>query len=146
MQAAVRGAAGQYKVKSCDDICVETGAISRSALTRYRKTPAAGARLSLLYLFGQDARTPVSQGVAAALLGHFWHVYKLQPCFAPRRDSLATLALGLCGWHRHGHVCMFRGTRMTLLQRAVLDEEAEFKYLAARFRDGEALQSEARNS
>ena len=117
---------------------------SRSALSRYRVSPGAGTCSSLEYLYGQDFCT--NSTLAEAFLVHFWHQLKEQPCFVSKKDSLASLALCLCGWHRHRHKCSRAGKTMTVLQRAVLDVENEFISLSARFRDGETLDSEARSA
>ena len=142
ISAALGGVAGQYHLKLCDDVWVESGAISRNALSFYRVCKGAGTYLSLQYLYGQRNGSSVPTRVAQDLLQHLFHQYKQNGAFVHKKESIATLSLGLCCWHRHRSFCSYGGKRMTVLERAGDCEEDELRQLAARIHQGETLDSE----
>ena len=92
------GVLGSYRRKNLYDIWVEVNAISKHALRSYPVAAGSGTSESLKILYGISG--PVSESVLRKLLVHLFHRVRRSSAFRAEKDSLASIALTLCGWYR----------------------------------------------
>ena len=106
------------------DIWVEVNAISKHALRYYPVAAGSGTSESLKILYGLSGA--VSESVLRKLLVHLFHRVRRTSAFRAEKDSLATISLTLCGWHRSKQEVRHEGVRMSGLARAIQIEEQEY--------------------
>ena len=118
LQNSFPGAVGTYRRKTNYDIWVAGRYVTPRAMSSYPVAAPSGTADSLRKLYGVTTK---SEKVLSKLLVHLFH-----RCSPTREDSLATLSLNLCGWHRSLKRCSYDGRTMSLLSRAIAQEEKEF--------------------
>ena len=114
------GAFGTYRQKNNMDLWVAVGALSREAINFWPVASGSGTWKSLAYLYGTKIQ---SEDHASDLLRDLYHKVRQCGSFSTRADTIATVALNLCGWHRTSYTCSLRGCTVTGLDRAIDDEE-----------------------
>ena len=117
-----------YRRKNNYDVMVATEHLRSSALDDYPVEKICGPSLSLRYLYGVQG-TKGSESGMSSLLNHLLHQIRKTSVYSSKKDSQATLSLTLCGWHRSKVVVVYDGKRVTELDRAILQEEAEYREL-----------------
>ena len=133
LKGELPGVFGAYRRKNHHDMMVAAGAIRREVLCSYPVAAGSGTACSLAALYGLPN---VSEKLGAELLCHLWHVFKKTSDMSNKQDSLSTLSLNLCGWHRFKQKNLYyNGERMDGLQRAIAMEEAEYLELLHLFRE-----------
>lgn len=135
LQKQFPGALGTYRRKNQYDLWVEAQALSKHALRSYPVAAASGTAASLKLLYGIPDAKRVGEPVLRKLLVHMFHQVKKTDAFAPNTDSLATLSITLCGWHRSKQNVQHDGTHMSGLARAIALEEKEYLDIHQDLRD-----------
>ena len=100
LQAQCPGAMGTYRRHHNYDIWVEAKAISKNALRSYPVAQQSGTASSLKVIYGIPSKKALSESMLRQLLVHLYHQVRSTDGFSHRSDSLATMTLTLCGWHR----------------------------------------------
>jgi hypothetical protein len=118
LQVGFPGALGPYRRKNIYDVLIASRWIAPAACSSYPVAPHSGTASSLGELYGVKACSRVN---LAKLLVHFSHQLK-----TTRADSLASCSLVLCGWERSKKMCSYEKKRMTMLDRAIIQEEREY--------------------
>ena len=126
------GALGTYRVKNNLDLLVYAGLLARRAIASYPISPKSGTWLSLEYLYGTKVS---SEPLAEKMLIHLWHQLRLKGHFKTQNDSLATLGLCLCGFHRSHETVDYQGRKMSCLDRAIREEEKQYLELHQALRE-----------
>ena len=126
LQGEFPGALGTYRRKVQYDLWVEASALSKHALRSYPVATGSGTYEGLKLLYGIPAKRTVSEPILRKLLVHLFHQVKKTDAFSAKNDSLATMSLTLCGWHRSRKHVRYHGTRMSVLSRALEVEEQEY--------------------
>ena len=127
LQAIFPGAVGTYRRKNQYDLWVEAQALSRHALRSYPVATCSGTSASLKVLYGIPKAKTLTEAMLRKLLVHLYHQVQMTDAWSYKNDSLATMSLTTCGWHRSKQVVTHNGVRTSGLQRAVAIEEAEYK-------------------
>lgn len=132
MRLQFKGAFGTYRFKNNLDVWVHLGAVKSSSLCSFPVALGAGTCLSLAFIYRCEIKSEVQ---AEGLLVHLWHTVRARGHFKTSSDSLATLALNLCGYHRLRYTCSHGGKQVSGLDRAISQEELEFLMLRRELRD-----------
>ena len=132
LQSAFPGAFGPYRQKTALDVFVYGGLIAPQALKFYPVAACSGTHQSLCLLYGVSTG---KEQVIQKLLIHLYHQLRKTRAFRSKSDSLATLSLCLCRWHRSKQSCSFKGQGMTGLDRAIRQEELEYLSVLQNDRD-----------
>ena len=119
--AAFVGCMGTYRRKNILDLLVGSHVLPEHVLVSYPVCRGAGTWQSLDRLYHHRH---ANQSQAEKSLVHLYHQVPWR-----RGHSLPSLALTLCGWHRHKQRVRYDGQSMSGLQRAILQEEEEYAEL-----------------
>ena len=116
------GVFANYKKKNCIDIWVAAKMIKAGAMTKLLMSDDAGTMTSLKLLYNI---TTATDSELNSLLHHLYFQLRSSPAFGGQSESLCSVGITLCGWHRHKTTCSWRGKTVTLLHRAIVQEEEE---------------------
>ena len=123
LRGAFPGAFGTYRLKNNLDVWLETGMISKSAINWWPVALNSGTCDSLSAVYQTKISTERQGG---QLLIHLYHQARSHNEFKSKSDSIATLSLNLCGWHRSKYSCWYDHQEVSGLDRAIRQEEVEY--------------------
>ena len=123
IRGAFPGAFGTYRLKNNLDVWLDTGMISKSAINWWPVALNSGTCNSLSIVY----RTKIStERQGEQLLIHLYHQARSHNEYKSKSDSIATLSLNLCGWHRSKYFCRYDDHEVSGLDRAIRLEEVEY--------------------
>ena len=114
---------------------MEAKAISKNALRSYPVAQQSGTASSLKVIYGIPSQKALSESTLRQLLVHLYHQVQSTDVFSHRSDSVATMTLTLCGWHRAKGTVQYNGQTITGLVRAITVEGTEYLEVRAKLRE-----------
>ena len=129
LRESFTGACGTYRFKNNLDMWVHIGMVWKDAINWWPVAQGSGTFQALEILYGKSLP---SEEAASGCLQHLYMVFWSEGAFRTRSDSIGTLGLNLCGWHRSKKKVKYGNSTVSGLDRAIAQEEKEILLLRAR--------------